>query len=93
MYTVCVHVHVQYMQTHGRPCLPPEKKDGSPEPAGLPGGGGVTAQDGGEGEGLSMPILVEQQLQSQKLNILSEKNLTEALTQFVEKEDTDAISE
>ena len=40
-----------------------------------------------------MPVLVEQQLQSQKLNLLSEKNLTEALTQFVDKEDTDAISE
>ena len=47
----------------------------------------------GEGEGLSMPVLVEQQLQTQKLNLLSEKNLTEALSQFVEKEETDAISE
>ena len=40
-----------------------------------------------------MPTLVEQQLQNQKLNLLSEKNLSEALTQFVEKEDTDAIAE
>ena len=40
-----------------------------------------------------MPVLVEQQLQNQKLSLLSERNLTEALTKFVEKEDTDAISE
>lgn len=40
-----------------------------------------------------MPVLVQQHLQNQKLNLLSEKNLTDALTQFVEKEETDAISE
>lgn len=39
-----------------------------------------------------MHVLVEEQLQNQKLNLLSEKNLTEALTQFVEKEETDAIA-
>ena len=75
------------MYTHP---LPLGKKDSSPEPAAHPRG--VGGGEGG-GEGLSMPTLVEQQLQSQKLNLLSEKNLSEALTQFVEKEDTDAISE
>ena len=55
--------------------------------------GDVGGREEGEGEGLSMPVLVEQQLQTQKLNLLSEKNLTEALSQFVEKEETDAISE
>ena len=64
-----------------------EKKDDSPEPAYLLGGG-----EGGEGESLSMHVLVEEQLQNHKLNLLSEKNLTEALTQFVEKEETDAIA-
>ena len=76
----------------------PGKRDGSPEPANHPreeGGGRGGGEGGAEGgaEGLSMPTLVEQQLQYQKLNLLSEKNLSEALTQFVEKEDTDAIAE
>lgn len=69
------------------------RRDESPEPGDYLGGEGGREEGGGEGEGLSMPVLVEQQLQSQKLNLLSEKNLTEALTQFVDKEDTDAISE
>ena len=68
----------------------PEKRDGSPEPGTLLPG--ETSSDGGP-EGLSMPVLVQQHLQNQKLNLLSEKNLTDALTQFVEKEETDAISE
>ena len=67
------------------------RRDGSPEPASVHPGGEASTEAGGEG--LSMPALVEQQLQTQKLNLLSEKNLTEALTQFVEKEETEAIAE
>ena len=70
------------------PTHPSERKN-SPEPGGL---AALAPADAG-GEGLSMPALVEQQLQSQKLCLLSERNLTEALTQFVEKEETEAIAE
>ena len=88
----CSHPPLAPYSPHLLP--PPGKKDESPEPGHLlEGVGGREEGGGGEGEGLSMPVLVEQQLQSQKLNLLSEKNLTEALTQFVDKEDTDAISE
>ena len=69
----------------------PGKREESPETDG-PVVRGERGEEG-EGEGLSMSVLVEQQLQSQKLSLLSERNLTEALGQFVKKEDTDAISE
>ena len=74
------------------PCVT-GRRDESLEPGDHLAGEEGREEGGGEGEGLSMPVLVEQQLQSQKLNLLSEKNLTEALTQFVDKEDTDAIAE
>ena len=37
--------------------------------------------------------LVEEELRAENLSILSEKNLTDALTQFVDKEETEAIAE
>ena len=54
--------------------------EGQPHPAQLP-------------DVMSMPALIEQQLQNEKLSLLSEKNLTEALTQFVDKEETEAFGE
>lgn len=42
---------------------------------------------------LDLPILLTQQLQRDQLNLLSEKVMTEAVTEFVDKSEKEAISE
>ena len=49
--------------------------------------------DLGQEESQDLPVLLTQQLKRDQLNLLSEKVMTEAVTEFVEKNERESISE
>ena len=51
------------------------------------------SDDQGAEDGLDVSVLLTQQLQRDQLDLLSEKVMTEAVTEFVEKSEKESISE